>query len=654
MSALSKFKGNTAALLSLTILAGPPAFAQPTPTSKPVWWFGESGAVNMNYYRGVTQSLNNAVYAPTAFHKGGGVKPYFSLLAEYRPGKVWGGMLNLAFDNRGGTFDEVMAPCNCPAELSTNLSYVAIEPSLRIAPFASAFYVFAGPAVSINVSRSFIYAQDKQAEKSGDWSNVRKVLLSAQAGAGVDIPLSKPGAGTQMTLSPFASFLTNIGHNPRSVESWSVYTVRAGMALKFGVKPKGVPLAALPDVAPADQGRVAFSVRAPKTVALNRRVKETFPLRNSIFFDNGSVEIPNRYVKLNSSQASSFREVQLQEGQPANLSNGRSSRQMAVYYNILNIVGDRLRADAQSTITLQGAADKNPAEGRMMAESVKAYLVALFGVEPSRITTVGRDKPVIPSEQPGATQELALLKAGDRRVDIISNSPAMFLQVGGSTSPFLKPVQITALQEDPLDSHVIFTNTGAARSLTSWTVDLTDDQGRVQHYGPYTGDQASVPGKTILGGNPRGSYAVQMRGVLKGGSAIEQPGALTLEQRDETVQEGLRYSILFDFDQSKSIASYEKFLADIIAPIIPSGSLVSIHGHTDNIGDETYNLSLSQDRAAGTQSILEAALARAGRSGVQFQTYGFGEEQGMAPFENGYPEERFYNRTVIIDILPRN
>jgi len=30
----------------------------------------------------------------------------------------------------------------------------------------------------------------------------------------------------------------------------------------------------------------------------------------------------------------------------------------------------------------------------------------------------------------------------------------------------------------------------------------------------------------------------------------------------------------------------------------------------------------------------------------------YGEDEAMSPFENKYPEERFYNRTVIIDILP--
>jgi outer membrane protein OmpA-like peptidoglycan-associated protein len=65
---------------------------------------------------------------------------------------------------------------------------------------------------------------------------------------------------------------------------------------------------------------------------------------------------------------------------------------------------------------------KNPADGKMMAENVKRYLVTVFGIDGSRISTEGRDKPVIPSEQPGATRELALLREGDRRVDIVSTS----------------------------------------------------------------------------------------------------------------------------------------------------------------------------------------------------------------------------------------
>ncbi len=641
-------------LILLLIFAGTTLQAQTIQRTQPTWWFGVSGAANFNFYRGTTQMLNQTVTTPTAFHKGDGIKPYASVLAEYRPGKVWGGMLNIAYDNRGGKFDEVLAPCDCPANLSTNMSYVAIEPSLRIAPFANAFYIFAGPTISFNVKKDFTYTQDKQDDKTGEWSDVSKTLFSGQAGMGIDIPVSAAASTTQMTLSPFVSFLTDFGHEPRDVESWSNYTIRAGVALKFGSGKKGaaaiIPQKVIVPVI-ADKN-VDFSVRAPKMVPVNRPVKETFALRNSVFFDNGSAAIPARYVQLSNSNAQLFNEDQLQQNQPANLTNGRSARQMAVYHNILNIMGDRLRANPNSNITLTGASGNNPAEGKMMAENIKQYLVNAFGINASRITTVGRDKPVIPSEKPGATNELELLRAGDRRVDITSTSSDLLLQVGGVNSPYLKPVQITTVQEDPLDSHVIFNATGAEEALKSWTVDVTDEQGTVKRYGPYYGEKASIPGKTILGDNTAGNYKIVMLGETKSGKLIQKETSLSLAKSEDPKQEGLRYSILFDFDESKSIASYEKFLAEVVSPLITDNATVIIHGHTDIIGQDVYNQNLSAERAAGAQKIIEAALAKAGTKNVKFETNGYGEDVSTSPFENNLPEERFYNRTVIIDIIP--
>lgn len=649
-------KQKFALVFLMLIFAGLTGQSQTETRTQPKWWFGVSGAANFNIYRGTTQVLNQSLTVPTVFHKGKGLKPYASLLMEYRPKKVWGLMLNVAYDNRGGKFNEVIAPCDCPANLSTNIGYVALEPGLRLAPFASAFYIFAGPTIGINVTKTFDYTQLKQPGTRADWSDLRKTVLSAQVGAGIDIPVSKKGSESQMTISPFASFQTDLGNSPRTIETWSIYTIRAGIALKFGTGKKAAPVATIITntiITPAivAEKEVQFTVRAPKVVPLNRQVKETFPLRNSVFFDMGSSEIPDRYTRLSQSQAASFKEDQLQEEQPANLNNGRSARQLAVYHNILNIIGDRLRANPQSTIQLTGSSDNNPAEGRLMAENIKQYLVSVYGIDPSRISTEGRDKPVIPSEQPGAAKELDLLHEGDRRVDIESSSPELLLQVGGSSSAFLKPVQISAVQQDPLDSHVILTTEGANEVMESWNVAITDEQGNVQHYGPYTQDQASIPGKTILGNNTQGNYTVQMFGQTKTGKSIKKESSVSLMKSEDIKQEGLRYSILFDFDKSKSIDSYEKFLTDIVSPLITENGTVIIHGHTDIIGEEKHNLTLSNERAKSAQKIIEKALAYAGKKGVKFETYGFGEDINLAPFENSTPEERFYNRAVIIDII---
>jgi len=644
-------------LFLVMILAGTNTQAQVVKRVHPNWWWGFSGAANFNTYRGLTQQLTNTLSVPTAFRNGNDRRPYGSLLMEYRKSDVVGFMLNVAFDNRGGKFDQVIAPCDCPANLSTNLSYAVFEPSLRIAPFSNAFYLFAGPTIGINISKSFIYDQDKVDQLRGELSDVRKTLFGAQAGLGFDIPLSRKESETQMTLSPFGSFQTDLLQSPRTIESWSIYTIRAGVALKFGTGKKiarPTPAAIVSEpviITKVAEKEVEFSVRAPKVVPLNRQVKETFPLRNSVFFDMGSIIIPSRYNQLNANEAAAFKEEQLQENQPNNLNTGRSARQLAVYYNILNITGDRLRANPSSTILLVGSSDGNPEEGKQMADNIKQYLVATYKIEPSRITLEGRDKPVIPSEQPGSTIDLNLLKEGDRRVNIESTSPELLLQVGGVSSPYMRPVQIRSYQLDPLDSHVIFNAKGATETYSSWNVEVKDEQGKIQSYGPYYTDQASISGKTILGNSTQGNYGITMIGEAKNGVTIRKESSVSLMKMDDPKQEGLRYSILFDFDKSQTIESYEKFLTDVVAPLIPENGSVIIHGHTDIIGADNYNNKLSKQRATEVESILKRAIADKGQKGIRFETYGFGEDLNMAPFDNKYPEERFYNRTVIIDIV---
>jgi len=58
-------------------------------------------------------------------------------------------------------------------------------------------------------------------------------------------------------------------------------------------------------------------------------------------------------------------------------------------------------------------------------------------------------------------------------------------------------------------------------------------------------------------------------------------------------------------------------------------------------------------RANDVKRILSESLAKAGRKDVQFYIYAFGEDETLSPFENTFPEERFYNRTVLIDIIPK-
>jgi hypothetical protein len=121
-------------------------------------------------------------------------------------------------------------------------------------------------------------------------------------------------------------------------------------------------------------------------------------------------------------------------------------RQMTVYYNILNILGDRMQKNPNATISLVGSSEQGPADGLAMSESIKTYLVDVFAINPSRISTKGQSKPNIPSEQPGGTLELALLREGDRRVSIESNSPSLLMEFQSGDGAQLKPVKLLHLK----------------------------------------------------------------------------------------------------------------------------------------------------------------------------------------------------------------
>ncbi|RPI04389.1 MAG: flagellar motor protein MotB [Ignavibacteriae bacterium] len=636
--------------------------AQEVQRTQPTWWFGGAAALNLNFYGGTTQTLNSALMTPSPFHKGFGAGLYLAALVEYRPDPIWGGILQVGYDDRRGSFYDVTRPCGQLLTLSSTISYISIEPSLRIAPFSDGFYIFGGPRIGFNWAlnlpksslsdeKAFVYTQGTTIASRGEFSEVRKTVISGQIGVGYEFELASPNAKTQVNLAPFISWQPwFFSREPRLTESWAVSTVRAGVAIKFG---RGsvihrTEFVAMPEVVERD---VQFSLRAPKAVPVNRRVRESFPLRNYVFFDEGSTEIAGRYILLTKTQAASFKEEQLQEFPPKSMA-GRSVRQMTVYDNILNILGDRMKRSPGAVVSLSGASENGPVQGKARAETIKKYLVDVFGIESSRITTEGRDKPRIPSEVSGATKELALLRAEDRRVDIESDSPELMIQVGGGPHYMLKPVHIVAVEEDPLDSHVIFNVVGAKEVLSSWSLEITDDQGKVLRFGPSTREQESISGNAILGDRSKGEYKVVMLGQTKSGRFVRKESAVYLFRRDTPMKDVVRFRILFDFDKSKTVASYETFLTDIVTPLIPDSGVVIIHGYTDIVGDEVYNDSLSNQRAQDAQSILERAIAKSGKKEIMFETFGFGENPQYATFDNFFPEERFYNRSVIIDIVP--
>lgn len=635
--------------------------AQDNEYTRPSWYFGVAGGANFNSFKGTTQQIGGNFRTPTPFYNGDGIGLYAGVLTEYyKPNTLLGFMFQAGLDVRKGQFDQITSVCNCPEDLQTNLSYWVLEPSLRIAPFRNNFYIYGGPRLAFNHENMFDYhlgvnpdvpEQEPSAPVQDHFSETENFILSMQVGAGYDIPLSSARNKTQFVLSPFVSFHPYFGQNPRKTESWTVTTIRAGLALKFGQGSR-VGAEEEEEEVKTTPAPYTFTINSPANSTTEPKVRETFPLRNYVFFDLGSTEIPERYVLLQKSEVKDFKEDQLEMFKPKNLS-GRSDRSMTVYYNILNILGDRMQKNPNSTITLVGSSEKGPEDGKKMATSVKTHLTDIFSISPSRIAIEGRTKPKLPSEQEHGTKELELLRQGDRRVSIESNSADLLMEFRSGPEAPLKPVEFVVSKEAPESSYVTLDVAGAKEAFATWTVEMKDEQGKIKTFGPYTEEKASIPGSAILGTKAEGDYKMTLIGVGKDGTIVkEEKDAHVVLWQPAADSESMRFSVIYEFNSSESISIYEKYLSEIVAPKIPKNGHVLINGYTDSIGESENNTALSLARANDVKQILQNSLAKAGRSDVTFTVNGNGENDALSPFNNNLPEERFYNRTVVIDILP--
>ncbi len=638
----------------------------------PKWLFGVGGGANFNFYEGTIRNLSESSFnngpfiAPAAFHDGFGIKPYVAGIIQHRFNDMWGLNLNFGYDARGGVWDEIMAPCDCLSELETNLSYFVFEPSLRFAPFRKNFHLFVGPRLAYAFEQDFTYQREQQFlpdqwVHEGEFSEMNELIISMQVGAGYDIMLSKPERKTKWMLTPFVSFHPYFGQVPRDLDTWNITTVRAGISLKLG---RGVPIPLpeppvepdIEEIEPEEpilaEPPVTFTTRPP-VLETRRITNEVFPLRNYVFFEDGITAIPSRYILLSSAEAQQFSEAGLKDRVLID-TRRQGNSQMHVYYNILNILGDRMRNNPNTSITLVGSsAGKGTNIGQQQAEAIKEYLVSVFNIAPQRITTRGTDWPEIRSYRHAQQTDVELRLASDRRVDILTANKELLMTDIGRPSSMLKPVMFSRSDEGELDSHVIFTLTNADRYMEEWHVELTDPNGQVMEFGPFTGNMESVPGQEILDRAAPGQYDVVMRGVSREGLEFTREATMELVPKDVIDHHVIRFSMLYEFDRSETPAPYKEYLVDAVVPLVPENARVIIHGHTDIIGNVEHNYHLSLERARSAKALIERALKTYVINGVEFEVYGFGELKEHAPFQNRYPEERFYNRTVIIDIIPR-
>ena len=628
-----KKKKKIAALLFLSLICFLSSLqAQDLKYTNSPWWIGSAGGINFNLYHGSIQSFNSGLSHSAEFSNQIGQGLFaFPFIEFHRPDKNWGFMIYTGYESRRGSFDESYA---------SKLAYITVEPSIRLDLFNSPLYFYTGPRFAFNSDKRFSYLPGTDLPESvGTMSDMKKSVISMQIGFGYDVSLSSKDNKTQVILAPFAAFHPYFGQNPRTIESWNLTTIRGGISIKFGRGKKTslpekifVPAVIRPETSPSD------------LITEPEKAKTSVSEMSTVYFDLKPSGIDDPFSKSGKFQLKNFGSNDLAED--------TLKADVVPEDNFLDRLGRQMKKEPMSRITLIGSPKKNDRAGLQLAESVKLFLAGVYGIDRSRIEVKDRSNLKIHKKQSGEKYELAVIRQSDRQLLVRTNSKAL---ATGFRNPENSAVSTIKIYDVPLvnkEGQIILSTKGSAREFASWSANLVNDQGKERDLGPFSREQVNLPTKDILEEKPAGKYDISMIGQLDSGQILRKDTSVFLSAWPILIMDKvMRFSIQYEFNHSKSAGIYAQYLANVVAPNIPSGARVIIHGHSESINYGDFDLKSYLSRLNDARSIIESSLKKAQRDDVEFQVFDFSPDPLIAPFLAKNQEAEFSSRTVIIDVI---
>ncbi|HZV11861.1 MAG TPA: OmpA family protein, partial [Candidatus Kapabacteria bacterium] len=372
--------------------------------------------------------------------------------------------------------------------------------------------------------------------------------------------------------------------------------------------------------------------------------RNLYPLLQYIFFDDGSADFASRYKIFTSPQDTvGFDENKVPGGT------------LDKYYQVLNIIGKRLRQFPDATITLYGATnqmtegEKKDGLGEARAKLIYNYFVNIWGIDPKRIDVQGLKLPRHPSNQKDTLGQVE-----NRNVEIAVDDAHEWdilkpvLEEGVTYSPdpaTTKFRMFNGINDNNVDHREIILNRGGQEWNEVKDIGTTDTLG-----GEYNWlDQNK---KLPLDENP---FVCVMNVYGKDGvKRVSNYDTVKVKQITSAVQAAQHLGgreietynlILFKFDSPEAGPKNERILSEYIFDRVKPQSDVKITGYTDIIGHADRNKTLSGQRA---QTAYTAIKEKTGGNYASMTSEGVGSAQPLYP--NELPEGRFYNRTVQIVI----
>lgn len=366
--------------------------------------------------------------------------------------------------------------------------------------------------------------------------------------------------------------------------------------------------------------------------------RDLYPLLNSVFFDEGSSVIPDRYIPLTSDYTSSFNDTTIAGGT------------LDKYYHVLNIYGFRLNKNPESKITLVGCNDNvtekekgNLELSKARAQAVYDYLKNVWGISEDRMKIEARNFPKIKSNPRDS-----LGHQENRRVEVICDDWTIMkpvFEVDPKTFP--QPVTMEFITTNGIADDIIASKRiEISRNNQAWN--SLSDLGVKENSFNYDWRNTSNKYPIVPDNAP---YVAQLIVTTKSGAEcksdpIEIPvyHATTSDRKIVTGADSTQenYSlILFPFNSANAGPLNDKIMNDYVYGRVYPTSNIQVIGHTDIIGLYETNKRLSERRAGtvydGINRVSRRKYGNLDRSGV-------GEDNPL--YNNDLPEGRFYNRTV--------
>lgn len=523
-----------------------------------------------------------------------------------------------------------------------------VETGLRFRPFGDLILRVGGTGGILFGSRytnreeiispqNLAEGEEPELESSGILPNATSTWWGGYAGLGYEIPLNRDGT---VSITPEVSAVIS----PASlidVETWSVNILRAGVRLALildrdePVRP--TTLAAAPQRSPHSPPVNRTAARPGLSVACMNRtgaVKECLEigvdrieygdnaaLLNFVFFERGSRRIPDRYRLLGKGRTGLFDEKSLR------------GDALDIYYDLLNIVGSRLRKQTDARLRIVGHHDGSSEEtkitglSRGRAESVREYLSEVWEIAPERLELVASALPDNPSRQDHPDGD-----AENRRVELQSEDWEI-----------LRPLETSDLVITSEVPYVDFTPEVTKEFATkSWSLEIRQSGAVIRRFE----GEGSAP--STVRWEPQQGELSGYEPLLCGLSVEGDEGeilssevheiTIRLQESDSSMTLQTYNLIIFPFNSSSLSSAHNRIVSLINHNLDPTAE-VRISGHTDRMGESDYNLRLSLERATNVATALTYRPT---------EVTGTGDRRLL--YDNATPEGRFYCRTVNVEI----